>query len=85
MHCRVNLSDDFVYENSVAGWVSSVYEPYRVNLLLEKEKARLPDDMVLAEHYMNAKAEVQKIDVLLKGTFDRKLRHRLLNSRHFYI
>ena len=85
MHCRVNLSDDYVYENTVMGWVSSVYEPYRIDLMLEKEKARLSDDQVLAEHYMNAKIEIQKIDVLLKGTNDRKLRHRLLNGRHFYI
>jgi hypothetical protein len=85
MHCRVNLSDDFVYENTVMGWIVSVYEPYRVDLLLEKEKARLPDDMILAEHYMNAKTEIQKIDVLLTGTHDKKVRHRLLNGRHFYI
>lgn len=85
MHCRVNLSDDFVYENTAVGWIVSIYEQHRVNLLLEKEKARLPDDQVLAEHYMNAKVEIKKIDALLTGTYDRKVRHRLLNGRHFYI
>jgi len=85
MHCRTNISDDFIYENTSAEWYSSVYESMRTNLMFEKEKARFPDDQVLTEHYMNAKLEIQKIDALLKNTHDRKLRHRLLNGRHFYI
>ena len=85
MHCRMNLSEEFINVNAGAHWIQNVYSEFRTNLMFEKEKARLPEDQIYAEHYMNAKAEIQKIDTLIKPIHDKKIKHGLLNSRHYYI
>jgi hypothetical protein len=49
------------------------------------EIARLPETQTLAIQYTNAKVEIQKIDKILYATNDKKVRHRLLNGRHYFI
>jgi len=86
MHCRINLSEDFVYENTCIGWVQTVYSGFRNNLIFEKEQARLSEDQSYAELYINAKTELRKIEHMLKhhkGDF--KSYDYLKRRRHFYL
>jgi len=43
MHCRTPVTDDFVLDNTSVTWRTKEYKVYRENLLLDIEKARLPD------------------------------------------
>lgn len=43
MHCRSPVTDDFVLDNTALSWRTKHYKPYREDLLLDMEKARLPD------------------------------------------
>ena len=86
MHCRVNLSEDFVYQNTHLLWRQTEYTTFRNKLIFEKEQARLPEDQIYAELYTNAKSEVQKIETLIKQQSSNfKLFDRLKRSRHFYL
>jgi len=43
MHCRTPMTDDFILDNTKVMWRTKEYKPYRETLLLDMEKARLPD------------------------------------------
>jgi hypothetical protein len=85
MHCRLNLSDDFIYNNTSFGWMQSVYELHRANLLFAREKARLHEDQECAERYIKAKKQVVKIDATLGSASAGPYRHKLMNTRHYNV
>ena len=43
MHCKTELSNDFVIENTETNWRLSVYKTYKETVLMDIEKARLPE------------------------------------------
>jgi hypothetical protein len=55
MHCRSPVTDDFVLDNTKVSWRTKNYKPYRENLLLDMEKARLPDTQQYAAAVINAR------------------------------
>jgi hypothetical protein len=56
MHCRSPLSDDFVLDNTKLHWRTHEYKVYKENLLMDMEKARLPDTQQYAAAVINARA-----------------------------
>ena len=55
MHCRTPVSDDFVLDNTTLTWRTKEYRPYKENLLLDIEKARLPDTQQYASAVVTAR------------------------------
>jgi hypothetical protein len=55
MHCRTALSDDFVLDNTKLHWRTHEYKVYRENLLMDMEKARLPDTQQYAAAVITAR------------------------------
>jgi len=55
MHCRSPLSDDFVLDNTKLHWRTHEYKVYKENLLMDMEKARLPDTQQYAAAVVTAR------------------------------
>lgn len=55
MHCRTPLSDDFILDNTKLLWRTHEYKTYKENLMMDMEKARLPDTQQYAAAVINAR------------------------------
>ena len=55
MHCRSGLSDDFIISNTTTKWRLSVYKSYKEQILLDVEKAKLPESQKYAVAVKEAK------------------------------
>ena len=73
MHCREPVTDDFVLDNTSLTWRTKEYKKYRENLLLDMEKARLPDTQQYAAAVVNARklvgdmtTEINRLQALIK-------------------
>jgi len=55
MHCRTPLSDDFILDNTKLHWRTHEYKTYKENLMMDMEKARLPDTQQYAAAVINAR------------------------------
>jgi hypothetical protein len=55
MHCRSPLSDDFIIDNTTTKWRLSVYKNYKEQVLLDIEKAKLPESQKYAVAVKEAK------------------------------
>ena len=71
MCCKKNFDRDFMIENLCRSWVDNEYETYVVNLLLDTEKARCPENMREAANY-------KKIPILRKENIDMQKKKREL-------
>lgn len=65
MHCRTPITDDFVLDNTKVMWRTKEYKPYRENLLLDMEKARLPDTQQYASAIVTARNLKKQLQVEL--------------------
>jgi hypothetical protein len=55
MHCRTVLSDDFIITNTTTKWRLSLYKDYKEQVLLDVEKAKLPESQKYAVAVKEAK------------------------------
>ena len=88
MHCRSPVTDDFVMDNTTVSWRTKKYKPYRETLLLDMEKARLPDTQQYAAAVANArvllndmKNEMKRIQIENKPGMKKEMRAIKDNSR----
>lgn len=65
MHCRTPMTDDFVLDNTRLTWRTKEYKPYRETLLLDMEKARLPDTQQYATAVVNARGLKRQLQLEL--------------------
>ena len=75
MKCNRAWDRDFQYANLSPTWINGKYRTYRKQLLLEREKARLPETQVRVEAYKNIKVydiSIQK-QILEEQTLLRQL------------
>lgn len=61
MHCRTPLSDDFILDNTKLLWRTHEYKTYKENLMMDMEKARLPDTQQYAAAVINARNLIVQI------------------------
>jgi hypothetical protein len=54
--CKKGWSDEFLSESFTKAWIDTTYKAHRSKVLLDQEKARLPDTQEDAARYINAKA-----------------------------
>jgi hypothetical protein len=95
MHCRTPLSDDFVLDNTKLLWRTHEYKVYKENLLMDMEKARLPDTQQYAAAVITArtiilesKNEEARLRTILKANkenlrkreFTNKFLHEKINE-----
>ena len=75
MKCNRAWDRDFQYANLSPTWINGKYRTYRKQLLLEREKARLPETQMRVEAYKNIKVydiSIQK-QILEEQTLLRQL------------
>ena len=68
MHCRGPLSDDFIITNTSTKWRLSVYKNYKEEILLDVEKAKLPESQKYAiavkeAKYLHVSLEKQLVEL----------------------
>lgn len=59
--CAKAWSDEFLVESLTKTWLDSAYKEHRQKILLDQEKARLPETQEEAAVYMNAKTLLEEI------------------------
>ena len=67
MHCRNGLSDDFIIDNTTTKWRLSVYKDYKEQILLDVEKAKLPESQKYAVAVKEARSLLASLE---KQLFD---------------
>jgi len=74
MHCRSPLSDDFVLDNTKLHWRTHEYKVYKENLLMDMEKARLPDTQQYAAAVITART------IILESKLEEERLHKLIKN-----
>ena len=94
MHCKVGLSNDFVIENTETNWRLSVYKTYKETVLIDIEKARLPETQQYAmavKEACNLMAALNKEYTIIASSLKKSMAGgqwysdpRLINNRRTY-
>lgn len=63
-NCKRGWDRSFQYENMGSKWINGAYKKHRKAILLEKEKARMPETQQFVELYMNKEDLLEQADAL---------------------
>ena len=76
MNCKKDFDRNFLVENLNGSFVNKTLKNHRANVLLDREKARLPETMPIVERRIKAK-DLQKTNLELVGEIYKLQRPRL--------
>lgn len=79
--CRKGWSDEFLSSALTKVWLDGPYRKHREKVLLDAEKARLPESQAEAAVYINAKALVESIEPRIKTLIEQMEAQPLAQQR----
>jgi hypothetical protein len=80
MGCKNRWERDFLISATLKCYVNGKYKDHRSNLLLEQEKARMPETMGDVENYLKSKQEKEKVKYIQIEIKQLHARMKILNA-----